>query len=280
MHEIRIIALDLDGTLLDSDKKISPANLEALEAAASAGIELVPATGRLYRAMPEAVLSLPFVHYAITVNGALVLDTESGETIFSCDIPNADALSLCAYLKNFPVLFDCYWDGRGFTGKEHYEHAENYISDRHSLKLMKELRSPVPDLYEFLEDERKEPHKMQAFTKDKELRGRLIGLISEKFPQFAVTASLPENIEINNINIDKGKALLGLADKLGIPQKQTMAFGDGLNDIAMIRAAGIGVAMGNAHTELKKAADLLTEDCDHDGVAVIVKKLLKNSGKL
>ena len=274
MNDIRIIALDLDGTLLDSDKKLSPANRAALKAAAEAGIEIVPSTGRMYHAMPEAVRSLPFIHYAITINGALVLNVKTGEEMYSCNISNNDALQLCKALKPFPVLFDCYWNSRGFAGKEQYEHAEDYIADFHSLKMMKELRSPVEDLEEFLADGAKCPQKMQVFTKDSVLREEFLHSLAERFPQFAVTTSLPENIEINNAETDKGRALLGLAEKLGFERSQTMAFGDGLNDISMLSAAGIGVAMGNAHPDVKKIAARVTADCDHDGVAIVINDIL------
>jgi len=277
MTDIKIIALDLDGTLLDSDKRLSPANRAALEAAAEAGIEIVPSTGRMYHAMPEAVRSLPFIHYAITINGALVLDVASGEEMYSCNISNADAIALCRFLKPFPILFDCYWNSRGFAQEKPFEHAEDYIADIHSLKMMKDLRRPVPDLEEFLADGAKCPQKMQVFTRDQALRDELRDSIAERFPQFAVTTSLPENIEINNAECDKGRSLLGLAEKLGYEPQQTMAFGDGLNDISMLKAAGIGVAMGNAHPDVKKIAARVTADCDHDGVAIVIDELLRNS---
>ena len=274
MTDIKIIALDLDGTLLDSDKKLSRANYDALKAAAEAGIEIVPATGRLYRGMPAVIRELPYIRYAITINGAQVLDVQSGETICACEISNKDALDLCAYLSALPVLYDCYWDGKAFAGRKLYENADKYISDYHSLKMMKDLRRPVEDFESFLSEGSKAPQKMQVFTKDQTLRSELMTAIAERFPQFAVTTSLPENIEINNAEVDKGKALLDLAARLGFDRTQTMAFGDGLNDITLLKAAGTGVAMGNAHPDVKKIADRVTADCDHDGVALVINGLL------
>ncbi len=274
MTDIRVIALDLDGTLLDSDKKLSRANYDALKAAAEAGIEIVPATGRLYNGMPAVIRELPYIRYAITINGAQVLDVQSGETICACEISNKDALDLCAYLSTLPVLYDCYWDGKAFAGRKLYENADQYISDYHSLKMMKDLRRPVEDFEAFLSEGSKAPQKMQVFTKDQALRSELMTAIAKRFPQFAVTTSLPENIEINNAEVDKGKALLDLAARLGFDRTQTMAFGDGLNDITLLKAAGTGVAMGNAHPDVKKIADRVTADCDHDGVALVINGLL------
>ena len=91
------------------------------------------------------------------------------------------------------------------------------------------------------------------------------------FPNALFTSSVPNNIEINAPAANKGAGLKFIAQYLEIPVSATMAFGDGLNDIAMIKAAGIGVAMGNAAPEVLAAADHVTEDCDHDGVAEGIK---------
>ncbi len=140
----------------------------------------------------------------------------------------------------------------------------------------KELRSPVPELKAWLREGGHCPQKMQLFTKnDPEYRDELLGILSEKFPQFAVSTSLPNNIEINIRGADKGRALKKLAGHCGIAPSQIMAFGDGLNDITMLKTAGIGIAMENAHPLVKEAADCITESCDRDGVAEAVEELLQ-----
>ena len=265
--DIRVIALDLDYTLLDTEKRISPANYRALEEAAAAGIEIVPCTGRFFDAMPEAVRSLPFMNYAITINGATIIDARTRECIYKAEIPTADALDFFRFLDGLPVLYDCYAGGKGFMTKAMYDLTPEFIEDRHALQLVLDTRTIVPELKAFIEEGGLKPQKLQLFTKDKALRARLLEELPERFPGFAVTSSLPHNIEINDIETDKGKALLRLAAGLGYSQEQTMAFGDGLNDISMIRMAGLGVAMGNAHPDVKKAAGAVTDDCDHDGVA-------------
>ncbi|MBR1659427.1 MAG: HAD hydrolase family protein, partial [Oscillospiraceae bacterium] len=84
---MRLIALDLDGTLLNSAKELTPRNRAALEAAAAAGIEIVPSTGRFYLGIPEAVRALPFVRYAITINGAQVWDIRGERSLYASDVP-------------------------------------------------------------------------------------------------------------------------------------------------------------------------------------------------
>ena len=108
MEEIRIIALDLDGTLLDSDKNLPAANRAALERAAAAGIHVVPTTGRFFGMMPQAIRDLPFVRYAITINGAQVYDRETDSAIVRDEIPLATALEVMEILDGCDVVYDCY----------------------------------------------------------------------------------------------------------------------------------------------------------------------------
>ena len=274
MPDIRLIALDLDGTLLNSDKKLTERSRAALEAASAAGIEIVPATGRFYRGMPEEIQALPFVNYAITVNGAQVLDVRTGETLYAGVIPVEEAVAFFTYLDDLPVIYDCYVDGWGYMTGSMQRRAAEYISNVHSLDMVLRLRDPVPELKAYLRERGRPLQKMQLFTRDIPFRDRLLETLRERFPRFAVTTSLPNNIEINSRDADKGRALLGLAERLGLRREQTMAFGDGLNDLTMLTAAGTGVAMGNASAELKAAAARTTDDCDHDGVAKAIEEIL------
>ena len=123
MPETKLIALDLDGTLLNSDKELTERTRCALEAAAEAGIEIVPATGRFYRGMPRVVRELPFVRYVITINGAEVLDLSTGERIYSADIPAEEAAAFFAGLDSLPVIYDCYMDGWGYMTASMQERA-------------------------------------------------------------------------------------------------------------------------------------------------------------
>ena len=111
---IRLIALDLDGTLLDSEKRLSAANRAALERAVSMGIEVVPATGRFYDGMPEVIRELPFVRYVITVNGAQVFEVKTRKNIYSADIELSEAIPFYEKLDTLPVIYDCYMDGWGY----------------------------------------------------------------------------------------------------------------------------------------------------------------------
>ena len=274
MHNIKLIALDLDGTLLNSDKQLSEKNRAALQRAAEEGVEIVPATGRFYLGMPQVIRDLPFVRYVISVNGAQVYDVKGEKTVCGSEIPWERAVGVMERLDSLDVIYDCYMNGWGRMTQSHYDLAEQYAANIHSLEMIKKLRTPVPELKAYLRESRTDIQKIQAFFKDMKLREEMLRQLPEEFPDLVVTTSIVNNIEINSREATKGIALKKLAEYLGIPISGTMAFGDDFNDITMLHDCGIGVAMGNAAEQVKRAADFVTSDCNSDGVAYAIKHFL------
>ena len=272
MHKIGIIALDLDGTLLNSNKELSAGNLAALHRAANAGIEIVPTTGRFYGGMPEVIRQLPFVRYAITVNGAEVADLKTGEIIYKAEIPWRQAIEIMTLLDEYPLIYDCYQDNAAWMTAEQKTHIDRIVSSPHYRKMLHELRQPVPELKAVLSQRQKDVQKIQFFTDRSQLRLQLMDSLPLQFEHLCVSSSVSDNVEINQIHANKGEALHALADHLGLPYESTIAFGDGLNDLSMLRDAGIGVAMENACNEAKNIADWITLSCDEDGVAYGINK--------
>ena len=271
-ESIRLIALDLDGTLLNTRKQLSEENRAALTRAARAGIHIVPTTGRFFDGMPEAVRELPFLRYAITINGAEVADHRTEEELYKADIPLARALELMRYLDTLPVIYDCYQDNAGWISQHLKARIDSTVKDPHFRKMLHELRKPVPELKAFVTERNRDIQKIQFFIPTPELRQELLETLPKMFPDLAVSSSVSENIEVNAAGATKGLALLGLAERLGIPREGTMAFGDGLNDLSMLEAAGVGVAMENACAEAKAAADYITLSNDEHGVAYAIEK--------
>jgi Cof subfamily protein (haloacid dehalogenase superfamily) len=140
--------------------------------------------------------------------------------------------------------------------------------------MIKNLRTPVPELKAFLKERASGVQKIQIFFRDMELREKMLKLLPEEFPDLVVTTSIINNIEINSREATKGNALKKLAEYLEIPLESTVAFGDDTNDISMLREAGIGVAMGNSDKTVKQVADCITDDCDNDGVAHAINHFL------
>lgn len=271
-RNIGIIALDLDGTLLDSDKNLSAVNLAALQRAADAGIHIVPTTGRFFGAMPECIRQLPFLRYAITINGACVEDVKTGEVIYSAELPWQQAVELMEVLDTLPVIYDCFQDNCAWMTEKQKELIDETAPNEHYRKMLHELRQPVPELKAFLKERKKGVQKVQFFTNDLELRAKLLQELPQRFEGLAVSSSVSNNLEINQAHATKGEALAALARHLSLPEDATLSFGDGLNDISMLRSAGVGVAMANAAPECKEAADWVTLSNDENGVAAGILK--------
>ena len=274
MRNIKLIALDLDGTLLGSDKQLSEENAAALARAAAEGVEIVPATGRFYRGMPQNIRELPYVRYVITVNGAQVFDVARQQTVCGSEIPWERAVAVMERLDGLDVIYDCYQDGWGWMTQAFYDQAERYAANVHSLDMIKNLRTPVPELKACLRERANGVQKIQIFFRDMDLRADMLRRLPVEFPDLVVTSSIVNNIEFNSREATKGVALQKLAARLSIPVEETMAFGDDRNDIPMLLAAGIGVAMGNAEEEVKNAADWVTDSCDNSGVANAMRHFL------
>lgn len=280
MNDIRIIALDLDGTLLDSNKRISERNMEALRRAAKEGIEIIPTTGRFYGMLPKEIRDLPFVRHAITINGAEVHDCVADCSILRDEIPLEMAIRILETLDGYDVIYDCYRRDWGWITESFKDKVENYSPDVHFLKMLRDFRTPVAELKRHLRDTAADGgvQKIMFFAPnhDRALAAKILGettpRIKAAFPDIAVTASTWNNVELNISTANKGNAMLRFAETLGLSAENCMAFGDGMNDLSMVEAAGIGVAMGNAVSDVKHAAKWIAPTNDEDGVAEGIEK--------
>lgn len=272
----KIIALDLDGTLLDSDKKISLRNINALELAARAGADIVPATGRFWNGVPAGIRALPFIRHAITINGASVLDLESGETIYSALIPWRECIEILTALDRFDLIYDCYLDSEGWMSREMKRDIDRIVDSSHYRKMLHTFRREVPDLKAFLAQRKQDVQKLQFFTRDRDMRLNMLENLGKCFQSICISSSMEQNVEINHANATKGHALEFLAGYLGHNMSETMSFGDSLNDLGMLRLSGVGIAMSNACPQAKRAADHITLSCDEDGVAHILESIFRN----
>ncbi len=266
-REIRLIALDLDGTLLTSDKGLSERNRLALQKAHEKGIHIVPTTGRFYGGVPQVVRDLPFVRYCVTINGAEVVDLKEHKVIYSSTIPSQQAVEIMTKLDSYPALYDCYQENESFMTATLREKAIRTIEDVHFRNMVRTLRQPVEELKAFLTERNRPVQKIQFFIHEPEIRAYLMEKLPLWFPDTCVTSSVQENVEINHKNAHKGAALRALAAYLGFSSAEILAFGDGENDISMLQEVGYGVAMANACENALRAAPYRTLSNDEDGVA-------------
>jgi HAD superfamily hydrolase (TIGR01484 family) len=243
MGKYKLVALDMDGTILNEEQQISAENREAIQEANKAGVTVMFATGRGYQnAMPfveEIGLQAPL----ITVNGGEIWRAPRERDLLHREILAKEQVDK---LRSIALHHDTwYWS---FT-VEGLFNKDRWVEDPNAVAYLKFGYS-----YE-----------------NREVLGRIRQEV-ESWGTLEVANSHPNNLEINPLGVNKAAALRRVCNLMGIDMSQVIAVGDSLNDIAMIREAGLGVAMGNAQEIVKQAADCVTLDNDHHGVAAAIRK--------
>ena len=277
-HNIRMIGLDLDGTLLTDKKELTPRTREALVKAIQSGVTVLVATGRPWMGVPEELRSFPGMSYALTSNGARVLDTRTNAVLIERLIepgPAKKALEICG---KYDTLQEIYFDGQGYAQADKIQLVERYHKNPNMWEYMRKTRIPVDDIHALLEWENRGLDKVQALFADMEERKKAWEELSRE-EDLELVGSLGYNIEINARGVNKGTALVELGRLLGIRREEIMACGDGDNDTVMLREAGFGVAMGNAEEETKDAADYITLTNEEEGVADAIEKFVLRGGE-
>ena len=273
MKQIKLIAFDLDGTVLDSLKRLSGRNRAALKACAEKGIVLVPATGRSAAGISPAIRDIPGVRYGITTNGGTITDLKTGEILDRQTISCEKALRLMKVISRYHAMYDPYINGRGITQPEFYDHMDEFGLTPVIQEMVRATRDVVLNIQDYVKQTGAEVEKINIYLADLKDREPLQRELEQE-EGLSITSSLYNNLEVNDAKATKGQALKRLADYLNIPMEAVMAFGDGGNDLSMIQAAGTGVAMANGLETVKAAADYITLDNDQDGVADAIEKLI------
>ena len=214
--DIRLIAFDLDGTLLRSDKSISPRTMQALLAARERGVLLVPSTGRLLRSLPEPLLDKSLTRYHILVNGAQVYDSFEDKTLLREELTPQQAMCMLHFLKSRNVLRGVYIDGLGHMSREDFSEIEAVAATPATAALMRRSYQTDEDL-DAVTAQHNSVQKIIAFFRNPDDKQATIREITARFPGYAVSSSLGNNIEINAQNATKGSALCFLCEKIGMP---------------------------------------------------------------
>lgn len=270
MNTIRMIGFDLDGTLLTTQKQLTERTKQALAKAANAGIIILPATGRPKSGIPKEIVELPFVEYAITSNGARIVNLKTGETLFQKTLDREKAGKILDILGEYDTLREIYYDGIGYADEDKLQEVERYLENPAMRHYVSTTRVPVKSVVEKYETESRNMDKVQGLFANPEECLEASARIQEAV-EAEVTAALHNNVEIMEAGVDKGNAIRFMADKFGIAIEEVMTFGDGGNDKSMIEAAGVGVAVANGVEELRQAADFVAESNDEEGVAKVIE---------
>ncbi len=272
-NRIRMIGIDLDGTLLTKNKEFLPYSKKTVEDALEAGLTIVPVTGRPLTGVPVEILEIPGIRYVITSNGANTYDLAELEAVRKEQAPypvlTADSVLRKAHMSHDlvreilstapgeDVIREIFVRGVGY----HDERTQGLLEAKFALApqimaYINRSRKIVPDFEKLLTDESSHVENISLM------------FLSQLLPWVT-------DMEITHILADKWLALRDLGRKLSICENEIAAIGDGDNDRPMLHGAGFGIAMGNAPDFVKKTADMITLDNEHEGAALMIRKILE-----
>lgn len=266
---LQLVALDLDGTLLNSAHDLSPRTEAAVGTIRDRGVRVILASGRMPGSMVPYARQLHLEEPLIAYNGALVRWDRTGEVLHHIPVPADWALQVMDFARQESLHLNLYFEDVWYSPAD---------SEWAQLYARRTRQTPVfrADLYEWAAG--REPTKIICIGPPSRIQTALQLWRERAGPALYVTTSEPEYLEFMNPNVSKGVALQRLCARLGIPLASTMAFGDNLNDRPLLETAGYGVAMGNSAPEVQAVADRVTGTNDEDGVAQVLEEWLAQHG--
>lgn len=253
--DISLIAVDMDGTLLNDYSAVSAENLAAIRRLSKRGIMTVPVTGRTYNEIPAAVRNEECIKYFVFSNGSGIYEKEKG-IIYSSTMPRETALGIYNLLNSYETYIEIYSGGYPWAdiSKINEECFEYYKINPRFRKVIAHSRKKAEDFAEMLEKEELRTELFDAFFRSMEERTACLDKLARLFPQEQVVSSMGNNLEIMNKGTNKGTGLQKLCNILSMDIAETLALGDSKNDIHMFETAGCAYAVSNACDELKAIA--------------------------
>lgn len=270
LSNIRLVGLDLDGTLLHDDKILSDRTRNAIEHLHKKGIEIVPITGRPYAGVPDFLKNMECIDYIISNNGSYIM--RNNEIVFNFAMDREKASEIMSIIAGDDCMVEVFSGGWGYIEQyvddfyhkvipEDSPSGEYIYGSRKIIDSIDELMGSVDGVDELF----------VICVKDG-TRERIIDLIKDidgiQYWKFA-----DDFIEITKKGTDKGTALKRLCEEIGIDLADTIAFGDGENDLPFLNTAGVAVAMANAADAVRAKADIVTLSNNEDGVAHILEQI-------
>lgn len=273
-HNIRLVAVDMDGTLLRRDKTIGERTVRAVNTALACGKEVLIATGRSRVQCERYLEHFPQMRYVITSSGAAVYDVQRGwEKIISNEIPVEIVIAILQYAESvdcFPIL--------SVGGKSVYVRGKADLAAEYGLAAyvyeMRTFGTAVDSVFDWYSSDPRPAESVSLYFRDEKLRYDAVEALGEYPLYFALPGEPAVEISLNTAN--KGYALQTLCDLLGIEIVCAAAIGDSDNDLPMLTAAGLSIASGNAPYAVQSLCDYVVADCNHDGVAEALERFILN----
>ncbi len=272
--EIKCIALDMDGTVLGTGGYFSEENKNAMRAAAKQGVELVVASGRAFSTLPEEVLKMPGVRYAITSNGSSIYEVSTGKLLHGFVLTPESVEAILSVTRDDPVTYEVFVAGQPYSDADYVRDPVKYGAGEKSVEYVKSTRQPIEDIQGFIRDHERELESVAVIVGDPQVKQEVTEKLSREVPDIYITSSVPQLIEISRAGTGKHAALAYIAQQQGFSREEVAAFGNADNDAEMLSWAGVGMAVADASKSCLEAADRIVKSCAENGVAQGIYELL------
>ncbi len=270
MSQYKLIAFDMDGTLLDSNKKIRQDSLDAISDAVRAGKYVALSTGRSTPEIEEYLKDLKDVRYIISASGAYLFTNPENQVMLDHPFEYNTVKALFKATSSFDLMWHLH-GSTGYVQKDQASHLEDFGMAIYR-NLFERLDTFVDDLQDYYEKHRYSVYKFNCYCKSPQQR-ELVRKAVENLP-VSIAYTEKQSIEISPKGISKASGLEKLCEYLGITLAESIAVGDGDNDLEILKVAGLAVAMGNSNKNVLTTADVVVKDNDNGGCAQAVRDYL------
>lgn len=280
--KIRAVLVDMDGTLLgNSQVAVSVRNMAALQKALRQGVQVIPCTGRVYDMLPPQLLTQPGLRYFVTSHGARAYDREQDKNIYEDMIPAEQAAQLMEILENKNLYNEIAADGTIYLEKAVADDLSLYpVPSHHVWYIADRCYTAVEKPSDYFREHGVSVEKMNIYGIPEQLQQEIYDAITATGFVKHTRPGAGKNLEFSHCTLSKLRAVDAILSKLGISYEETLAIGDSSSDIEILKACGIGVAMGNAPDNIKAIADTVTDLNVEDGFAVALEKYVLQEEKI
>lgn len=271
---IKCVALDLDRTTLDGKGRLSEKNRQALIQAIENGIHIIVASGRAFDTLPDDILGLPGIEYAVTGNGAAMYHVPTGKCLHKYMLLEKDVQAIMDATASEPVTYEAFIDGTAYAGREYVNDPASFGATPQAVEYVRTTRHLVSDIRSFISENRRRMDSMDIIVGEEKKKDEVWELVEKCADEIYITSSIKQLIEISHRDAGKHSGVKYFMDLLGLRREEIAAFGDADNDVDMLSFVGCGIAMENASKKCKAAADYVTRHHDEDGVAYGLREIL------
>lgn len=271
--EYKLVAIDMDGTLLNSKHEISEYTRNVLKEVTEKGVKVVICTGRLFASARFYAKLLGLITPIIACNGAYICEYHRNNVLYENPIDSVDYKEVIKILEKNNMYYHFYDNENFYTKELNYNSLKYYNWNKKQKTEDKINIEIIEDVVKMMEERNPKVYKVVVMDENK---GKLSNIVKElkKNSHLEIVSSMSQSFDIMNKGVSKGNALMRLSDFFSLESNEVIAIGDNYNDISMFEYAGVSVAMNNGEKEAKEKADVITDTNDNDGVAKVLKKLI------